>query len=141
VGRSADATTGELLGLQAREYFANAAPVVAAAPPVKARAGRGAPAEPEPDVPGGQGAYLLVPASDAGKTYGDESRRALPQLQLVRVPGQAALLFCREQGSLRIEDLEKLLGPCRRAYEETAVTPLASPHARYDIVDWIPLAT
>jgi serine/threonine protein kinase len=134
-------TTADLLGHQAREYFLNAAPVVGAAPPVKVRAARGRPEpEPEPDVPEGQAAFLLIPASEAGKTYGEEARRVLPPLQLVRVPGQSALLFCREQGNLRMEDLERLLGPCRRAYEETAVTPLASPHARYDIVDWIPLA-
>jgi serine/threonine protein kinase len=140
VARAGRETVAELLGRQAREYFASATPVVSAAAPVKARAGRAGAAEPEPDVPEGQGALLLVPASEAGKAYGEEARRALPQLQLVRVPGQAALLFCREQGTLRLDDLERLLAPCRRAYEEVAVTPLASPHARYDIVDWIPLA-
>jgi hypothetical protein len=141
VARNGGATTSDLLGQQAREYFVNAAPVVGMASPVKAQAGRGRPEpEPEPDVPDGQCGFLLIPASEAGKAYGEGARRALPPLQLVRVPGQAALLFCREQGNLRIEDLERLLGPCRRAYEETAVTPLASPHARYDIVDWIPLA-
>ncbi len=128
----------EWLAAQAREYFANASPVVATAQPVAARRGA-APAEPAPDVPEGQSAFLLIPASEAGKTYGEEARRALPPLQVVRVPGQSALLFCREQGYLRMEDLQRLLGPCRRAYEELAMAPLTSPHARGDILDWVPL--
>jgi hypothetical protein len=90
-------------------------------------------------VPDGQHAFLLIPASEAGKCYGEEVRRALPAVQLVRVPGQAALLFCREQGFLRLEDIQRVLAPCRRAYAEVAVTPQACPHARQDIVDWIPL--
>jgi hypothetical protein len=126
----------QLLGEQAREYFRNATPVVAAAPAARPR---GDAAAPTPDVPDGQHAFLLIPASEAGKAYGDESKRALPQVQLVRVPGQSALLFCREQGNLRVEDLQRFLAPCRRAYEESVVTPLSSPHARQDIVDWIPL--
>jgi hypothetical protein len=87
----------------------------------------------------GQHGFLLVAASDSGKAYGDEARRLVGQLHLVRVPGQAALLFCREQGYLRLEDLQRLLTPCRRAYEEAIVTPLSSPHARCDIIDWTPL--
>jgi hypothetical protein len=126
----------QLLGSQAREYFASAAPLVTAAPPARRR---GAAAGPTPDAPEGQQAFLLIPASEAGRAYGDEAKRALPGLQLVRVPGQSALLFCREQGNLRVEDLQRFLAPCRRAYEESVVTPLGSPHARHDIVDWIPL--
>src|SRR5262249_5338013 len=96
-------------------------------------------APPCDEVPEGQHAFLLIPASDAGKAYGEEVRRALPQAQVVRVPGQAALLFCREQGYLRLEEVGHMLEPCRRAYEEAIVTPLVAPHARQDIVDWIPL--
>jgi len=87
----------------------------------------------------GNTAYLLVPASDAGKTFGDLARQAKPELQLVRVPGQAHLMFCREQGYLTSEDLQPLLKPCLAAYQETARVPLTSPHARFDILDWMPL--
>jgi serine/threonine protein kinase len=107
---------------QVQDYFARAVPLVAA------REGTD-----------GQHAFLLVAASDSGKAYGDEARRLVGQMHLVRVPGQAALLFCREQGYLRLEDLQRLLAPCRRAYEEANVTPLSSPHARCDIIDWVPL--
>jgi serine/threonine protein kinase len=83
--------------------------------------------------------FLLIPASEAGKRFGDEAEQILPRVQLVMVPGQADLMFCREQPALTLEDLERLLGPCRRAYEESATVPNLSPHARFDINDWSPL--
>jgi hypothetical protein len=86
-----------------------------------------------------QTALLLYPASEAGKTFGESARLAIPDLKLVRVPGQADLMFCREQGFLTIEDLQRLLRPCRPAYETMAGVPQTSPHARCDIVDWVPL--
>jgi hypothetical protein len=86
-----------------------------------------------------QTSFLLVPATDAGKTYADEAQRAVPDLQTVRVPGQAHLLFCREQGYLAAEDLQRMCQPCRKAYEDAILTPATSPHARFDILDWIPL--
>jgi hypothetical protein len=57
----------------------------------------------------------------------------------VNVPGQADLMFCREQPGLGTEDLERLLASCRDAYRETATNPPSSPHARFDIQDWTPL--
>ena len=86
-----------------------------------------------------QVSYLLIPATDAGKTFGDEAGKAVPELQIVRVPGQAHLLFCREQGYLSNDDVHRLLRPFRAAYEEAAVVPQVSPHARFDILDWVPL--
>ncbi len=83
--------------------------------------------------------YLLIPASEAGKQYGEEAQRVLPGIQLVNVPGQADLMFCREQTDMTVEDLDRILRPCRRAYEEAAGTPQSSPHARFDIQDWTPL--
>ena len=83
--------------------------------------------------------FLLIPASDAGKQYGEEAQRVLPGVQLVNVPGQADLMFCREQNDLTVEDLDRILRPCRAAYEDAAGTPQSSPHARFDIQDWTPL--
>ena len=79
------------------------------------------------------------PASEAGTAYGDQAKQLLPQLQVVRVPGQAALMVCRERDWLSLEPLARLLGPCRRAYNELALSPVTSPHSRSDISDWIPL--
>ena len=64
---------------------------------------------------------------------------AFPEITHVRVPGQADLMFLREQGCLTATDLQTLLKPCRAAYEALAVTPNLSPHARFDILDWLPL--
>jgi hypothetical protein len=44
-----------------------------------------------------------------------------------------------EQGGLALEELKSLLQPCHAAYEAAAATPLTSPHARFDVVDWLPL--
>ncbi len=97
----------------------------------------------EPMVVGGdpknQQSFLLVPASDAGKGLGEQAKQAIPGLHLVRVPGQADLMFCREQGFLSVDDLQQLLRHCRNAYRELAAVPQSSPHARFDITDWVPL--
>lgn len=84
-------------------------------------------------------AFLLVPASEDGKHYGEQAQRALEGLQLVNVPGQADLMFCREQTELSLEDLDRILRASRPAYEEAVNVPLSSPHARFDIQDWMPL--
>jgi eukaryotic-like serine/threonine-protein kinase len=86
-----------------------------------------------------QTAFLLLPVSEAGKTLGEETRGALASLHLLRVPGQSDLMFCREQGNLRPEDIQRLLGPFRAAYEQLSRGPNTSPHARFDIADWVPL--
>jgi serine/threonine protein kinase len=86
-----------------------------------------------------QHTFLLVPASPAGKTFGEMIHKVLPDLRIVRVPGQADLMLCREQGTLSGDDLPKLLRPCRSAYETLSTSPGTSPHARFDITDWLPL--
>ncbi|HZV04217.1 MAG TPA: tubulin-like doman-containing protein [Gemmataceae bacterium] len=98
------------------------------------------------DKPGGSDStagrdrgFLLVPASDAGKRYGDQTQKLLPDMQLVNVPGQADLMFCREQTELSLNDLDRILRACRPAYDEASNVPQSSPHARFDIQDWMPL--
>jgi eukaryotic-like serine/threonine-protein kinase len=83
--------------------------------------------------------FLLVPASDAGKHYGELAENALDDIHLVKVPGQADLMFCREQAELSLGDLDRILRPSRAAYEAVAHVPPTSPHARFDIQDWMPL--
>jgi hypothetical protein len=48
-------------------------------------------------------------------------------------------MFLCEQGGLSYTDLTPLLKSCRAAYENAAPSPLTSPHARFDVVDWLPL--
>jgi hypothetical protein len=86
-----------------------------------------------------QTAFLLTPASEAGKTLAEHALTAIPQLQTVRVPGQTDLMLCREQSFLSADDLKRMLRTCRQAYDEKVVTPTTSPHARFDFADWTPL--
>ncbi|HEX3314751.1 MAG TPA: tubulin-like doman-containing protein [Gemmataceae bacterium] len=86
-----------------------------------------------------QQAFILVPASAAGRTLASKVEEIVDNVNLVRVPGQADLMFLREQGSLRADDLHRLLKPCRTAYEAHAGAPNMSPHSRFDVVDWLPL--
>jgi serine/threonine protein kinase len=116
-----ETTAGQDLSQQFHDYLARAVPLVAGSDPAQ------------------QNQFLLVPASEAGKIYGEKARAAAPELQLVRVPGQAHLMFCKEQGYLQTADLQRVLQPCRTAYEQAAVTPVSSPHSRFDIVDWVPI--
>jgi hypothetical protein len=90
-------------------------------------------------LPPDQTSFLLVPASEAGKEFGQIAEQIMPQVQLVSVAGQADLMFCREQEGLSPADLERILKACRSAYEESAPVPQHSPHARFDIMDWTPL--
>ncbi|HZY87400.1 MAG TPA: tubulin-like doman-containing protein [Gemmataceae bacterium] len=84
--------------------------------------------------------YLLIPASESGRRFGEEAQELLPEgVQLVNVPGQADLMFCRDQSGLSAEELGRFLRNCRKAYEESAAVPNSSPHARFDIQDWTPL--
>jgi hypothetical protein len=113
--------TNPLLGEQARTYLDRAVPLLHSK---EAKHQQG---------------FLLVPASPAGKALGEAVRHALPDIKLVRVPGQADLMFCREQNSLGVEDLRQLLKSSRKAYDAVVSAPATSPHARFDIVDWVPL--
>jgi hypothetical protein len=109
------------LSAQARECYERAQPLVSGNDPAQ------------------EHAFLLIPASEAGKAFGEEARKAVAEIKLVLVPGQADLMFCREQDFLTIEELQLVLGPCRPAYEALAGVPHSSPHSRCDILDWVPL--
>jgi hypothetical protein len=117
---SGQSEVAESLQLQTEEYIQRAAPLVASK-----------------DVT--TNTYLLVPASPAGRTVADTVTRAFPNVHHVRVPGQSDLMFLCEQGGLSAADVHKLLRPCRAAYDGVANSPVTSPHARFDIVDWLPL--
>ena len=77
--------------------------------------------------------------SNAGKGLSESITELFPELKVVRVPGQSDLMFLCEQGGLTFEELKSLLKPCRAAYEANAPSQVTSPHARFDVVDWLPL--
>ena len=86
-----------------------------------------------------QSAYLLHPPSDAGENFAREALRQFPDLQLVPSGSQTDLTICREQGFLNYDELQPLLSLCREAYyNATAAAPI-SPHARFDVTEWLPL--
>ena len=128
------------LAEKVKASLAAAAPLTPGPGPLAAVRGGLAPTNNEPgDGPQTESTWLLIPASEAGKAYADEARKVLPHVQLVRVPGQADLMFCRELGSLSPQELGAIIGPCRDAYQEAAALPTTSPHARFDTRDWVPL--
>jgi hypothetical protein len=87
----------------------------------------------------GQDSLLLIPASAAGKQLSEAITHLFPNVSFVRVPGQADLMFLREQSALSAEDLRALLRASRAAYEAVSAAPVSSPHARFDVTDWLPL--
>jgi serine/threonine protein kinase len=122
-----------------RTYHGNAVPLLRIAEAVGPSSGKSRVVEAQGGTRADHPAFLLIPASEAGKRFGEEAKRALPELHLVNVPGQADLMFCREQSGLRAEEMERILHTCRSAYDEVAHAPAISPHARFDVQDWTPL--
>jgi hypothetical protein len=96
-------------------------------------------AEVPPAGPVEEHAFLLIPASESGRRFGEAAREVLPGVHLVNVPGQADLMVCREQSNIGAAALQRILKACRPAYDEVANVPAQSPHARFDIQDWTPL--
>src|SRR5439155_876375 len=81
----------------------------------------------------------LVSGSELMRTLGDplinQTAALLGELLPITDVAQAIL----EQGFVCVAGIQRLLSPCRTAYDELVVTPPASPHARCDICDWVPL--
>ena len=95
-----------------------------------------------PLVPGKEegSAELSADARQRGRQdAGRAGQTSDPESVSGALPGQADLMFCREQGNLHPDDLQRLLRVCRAAYKDLAMVPTASPHARFDITDWVPL--
>jgi hypothetical protein len=114
-------TPGRNLPGQIQAYFGEAAPLVASKDAAT------------------QHGFLLIPTSNAGADFGDVAKATVEGLELVRAPGQADLMFCREQGCLKSDDLQRIFRACQISYSELAGVPTTSPHARFDIQDWVPL--
>ncbi|MGL4420927.1 MAG: tubulin-like doman-containing protein, partial [Gemmataceae bacterium] len=85
--------------------------------------------------------YVLVPPTEAGASFAKEAKNVVPKAVMVTVQGQGTdLLFCREGSLLRTEDLMRLIEPCWEAYAEIAERVETSPHSRFDVQEWMPLA-
>jgi hypothetical protein len=88
---------------------------------------------------GRQGAYLLVPDSEAGRALADEAKRAVPGLESVLTTALTELTACRESDGLGYAEMQQILNLGRMAYQEMAPQPTTSPHARFDVMEWLPL--
>jgi hypothetical protein len=80
-----------------------------------------------------------VPESDAGADLGRDAQAVVAGLQVVPTGALTESTFVREQGCMPLEELKQLLQVSRAAYEETAAQPPVSSHARFDILEWVPL--
>ncbi len=85
--------------------------------------------------------FVLFPDSEPGKAYSKLVKKTLPGVLTVAVNGSATdLMFCREHGNLRPDELTALLANCQPAYYEALANPHAAPHARYDVAEWMPIS-
>ena len=82
-----------------------------------------------------------MPDSGCGREYGELVRATLPGVLTIPVSGSATdLMFCRERGCLRTDELAALLSSCRAAYYQSLANPQTAPHARFDVTEWMPLS-
>ncbi len=90
--------------------------------------------------PDDQSGFLIIPTSEAGNELAEEVRPHLPSTKILRALGQTSVIMvCREQRHLSTRDLMKLFAHCREAYRDSASRPATSPHARFDVLEWVPL--
>jgi hypothetical protein len=100
---------------------------------------RSAPPVGEPDTD--EQTFVLVPESDSGKGFADEVKKAVPSALTIYVNGAATdLMFCREHGCLRTDELVSLMSACVPAYYQSLANANTAPHARYDVTEWMPLS-
>ncbi|MCE9563020.1 MAG: protein kinase [Planctomycetes bacterium] len=85
--------------------------------------------------------FVLVPDTEQGKGYGELVKKTVPGVKTLAVNGSATdLMFCREHGALRTEELVELLADCQGAYYDVLGDPQNSPHSRYDVSEWLPIS-
>lgn len=97
----------------------------------------------QPLVPGNaieEADFLIVPTSAAANELAEEVRSHLPNIKVLHALGQTSdIMICREQQYLSPSDLQAMAVHCREAYQELATRAGTSPHARFDVLEWLPL--
>ena len=85
--------------------------------------------------------FVLVPETESGTAFAGVVKRVVPDALTIAVNGAATdLMFCREHGNLRPDEVSALLEACLPAYYESLAAPNTAPHARYDVTEWMPLS-
>jgi hypothetical protein len=82
--------------------------------------------------------FLLVPATAGGEHVADAAAQDFPEASVMRASRSNEITFCREL-RLRPADVREAMQYCREPYEERSHRPAPSPHARFDVVEWLPL--
>jgi serine/threonine protein kinase len=84
--------------------------------------------------------YLVVPNSQGGCELATHLHRLIPGSLCIEVPTPATdILFCREHGGLRLEELVASILNCIPIYQQACQNILTNPHSRYDVSEWLPL--
>jgi hypothetical protein len=91
-----------------------------------------------PGAPDREKSYLLVPDTQGGQQVADLVAHEFPNVLVIRASRSNEITFCREL-RLRPADVREAMQYCREPYEERAHRPAPSPHARFDVVEWLPL--
>ena len=60
-------------------------------------------------------------------------------MHVIRTDTRTEMTFCREQAGITQAEFQKMLDLCRMSYQESAPQPATSPHARFDVMEWVPL--
>ena len=85
--------------------------------------------------------FVLVPDTEQGKEYATLVKKTVPNAMTVAVAGSATdLMYCREHGCLRADEVMALVANCQPAYYQALANPHTSPHSRYDVGEWMPLS-
>src|SRR5262249_28941361 len=89
-------------------------------------------------VPDNEQCYLLVPDTASGERLAAAANRDIPGMTATRAWRSSGARFCR---GLRLgaADARAAMPHCRESYEKRAHSPAPSPHARFDVIEWLPL--
>lgn len=82
--------------------------------------------------------YLLVPDTSGGTQVGYRAAKEFPGANVVPASRSNEVTFLREI-ELRPQDVREAMQYCREPYQERANRPAPSPHARFDVIEWVPL--
>jgi hypothetical protein len=83
--------------------------------------------------------FLMVPSTPAGEEFTKLAVKTLPELNVMPINVVTDVLICREQGGLTLGDLQQVFQCCKDDYERNKPSVVSSPHARMDMLDWVPL--
>ena len=87
---------------------------------------------------GSERVFLVVPETPAGEQVVTDLALDSRQVTVLRSSRSNEIMFVTET-MLAMGDVRDLLEYCRGPYEKWSQRPATSPHARFDIVEWVPL--